>query len=350
MKKLIKNMAVAILTFTGVLLSAQDFTAEVNSSESGPEQYIHFGLNNEVTFVNGSADTKILSLGVFAATDKNILGIQESLFYSNINNHLTGYQGSGLFSRIGEGFEGAQISGIGNFAAGTSYGAQCSYGFNIAENHTGVQVSYAFNKAQNVRGVQIGLVNVSDNTDYTLGLINIIKDGIHDFGAGVDSNKNIYFQIQEGGKNLYTTIGAGGKLQSDFFNGDYATVFAGLGGRDYLGMFSFDQEFLWKFAFCEEVRTIGKNVKDAIKDKDEEAAKEFAKDFKYYQIPAVRLTANCHLASHFAVFASAEVELRVEEFNDQAFTYSEHKLSGSFDCDGKKVTLYPAFSAGVKIR
>ncbi len=329
MKILNKKAAlIAAVMVAGCAVFAQE-TKKKEITFNGAQEYLHFGLNDSVSFFKGSADTKIISIGILSAGDKSILGYQSSIFYSHVEDASAGYQTSGGISVAGDSFYGLQYSGIAN----------------IAGDVTGAQVSTFFNKAKTVRGLQFGLVNFSDDASATFGLINIVKNGVHDFGIGYDSNENLYFQIQEGGRNLFTNIGVAGKLQDDFFNGEYCEVWAGLGSRKTWGRFSLDLEFLWKFVFCKETTDLINAAED-----DDDCAEELLKDLKHFQLPHLRLSANVEIVKYVALFGSCGVDLRIEDFNDQAFIHQKHNLSGSFKADDRKVTLYPVFSAGIKIK
>lgn len=331
MKMLNKKAAlIAAVMVAGSALFAQE-SEKTDVTFNGAQEYLHFGLNDSVSFFNGSADTKIISIGIISAGDKNILGYQGSIFYSHVEDASAGYQTSGGVSVAGDSFYGVQYSGIAN----------------IAGDVAGAQVSTFFNKAKTVRGLQFGFVNISDDTSATFGLINIVKNGVHDFGIGYDSNKNLYFQIQEGGRNLFTNIGAAGKLQGDFFYGEYCEAWAGLGSRKTWGRFSMDLEFLWKFVFSKETSDLIDMAED---EEDDDRAEEILKDLKHFQVPHLRLSANVEIVKHVALFGAFGVDLRVEDFNDQAFIHQKHNLSGSFKADDRKVTMYPTFSAGIKIK
>ena len=100
---------------------------------------------------------------------------------------------------------GIQATGIFN-SARTMNGIQTAGLFNISGTIRGVQAGSIVNVAKKVTGVQVGLINVADeNNGIALGLINIIRNGVHDAGIMVDTNGNIFTQIQSGTNHLFTT-------------------------------------------------------------------------------------------------------------------------------------------------
>ncbi|MBQ0052443.1 MAG: hypothetical protein KBT11_10340 [Treponema sp.] len=350
MNKLIRRTVVsAVLMTAGIFAYGQEASAS-NDNFNGAKEYFHFGLNKNTTFFNGNSDTKIISLGVLTASDKSIVGCQSSVFFNHVDDEAVGLQYTAGVSIAENGFTGGQISGITNISHGLSRGAQISHGANIAEKLSGTQISFLFNKAKTVKGLQLGLVNISDDTDSTLGLVNIIKNGVHDFGISYDSNGKLCLQIQEGGKNLFTNIGVAGKVQGDFFNGEFCEVWLGLGSRFAYKKLSLDTEFLWKYVFSKEFTDLRNSVMDAHDADNDELAEELVKDFSKFQIPHLQFSLNFEVAKHFALFGAFGVDLRVEDFNDEAFNHQKHNLSGSFNAGDKKISLYPAFSAGIKIK
>ncbi len=350
-----------------VLLShlyAQNATNESSDKESA-KQYLHFSLTSRHSYFEGDKDTKIISLGILGTQDQNIMGIQESFFFNKTENEMLGLQQTIGINKAYS-FKGIQNSVIGNITKDDSLGVQFSglfnkssnmkglqwtYFANIAQNIDGAQISMFYNKAANVNGLQYGLVNcASDNAKATFGLINIIKNGVHDFGCGLDTNKTLYFQIQEGGQYLYTTIGAAGKMQYQYFDGQWAKVFIGLGTRQKCKYFSFDEEFLWNFTLCDNVHKLGSDMKKAVKDEDEDKMEDIIKELKHYQSPSLRFTVNYEPLKHFSIFTSAQLDIRTHDRNDEAFIFQDHKFVHSITVDNTKITFYPAFSAGVKIR
>lgn len=66
--------------------------------------------------------------------------------------------------------------------------------------------------------------------------------------------------------------------------------------------------------------------------------------------PSLRFSVSYNLLSHFSLFATACVDVRIEDWNDEAFDYGNRNLSIDFTAGSNDVTLYPSFGLGVKIR
>ena len=75
-----------------------------------------------------------------------------------------------------------------------------------------------------------------------------------------------------------------------------------------------------------------------------------AEQFHKYTYPSLRFSVSYNLLSHFSLFATAGVDIRIEDWNDEAFDYGKRNMYIYFTAGTKDVTLYPSFGFGVKIR
>src|SRR5262249_55136760 len=101
---------------------------------------------------------------------------------------------------------GLQLGGAANRARDVS-GVQLAGAANVAENVAGVQLGLV-NVGRRVSGLQLGLVNVADSSSASVGLVNVISDGIHDV-AGEYSELGAAFVVRLGGRRMYTLLTLG---------------------------------------------------------------------------------------------------------------------------------------------
>ena len=317
------------------------------------------GIYTSADIVNGAQVS-----GIFNSSG-TVNGIQGTGIY-NSADLLFGVQGSGIFNTVKDGY-GIQATGIFN-SARTMNGIQAAGLFNISGTIRGVQAGSIVNVAKKVTGVQVGLINVADeNNGIALGLINIIRNGVHDAGIMVDTNGNIFTQIQSGTNHLFTTALYGSSPRYFFSSGgnDYYHFFAlGLGTRFNCRKVSFDIEALFYNTLCKDVVDIGDEIHDIINKyendgksfsddaskEDKDRVEDLAEQFHKYTYPSLRFSVSYNLLSHFSLFATAGVDIRIEDWNDEAFDYGKRNMYIDFTAGSKDITLYPSFGFGIKIR
>ncbi|SFB37887.1 hypothetical protein [Algoriphagus aquimarinus] len=137
-------------------------------------------------------------------------GIQVSGIAS-MSKSVKGAQIAGI-ANISPEIDGAQIAGISNLAREVK-GVQIAGISNIAENVEGTQIAGLVNRAKTVKGMQIGLINIADSSDVTIGLINIVKIGDQRLGVSIDENLNSFLTFRSGGKYVYGIFGVGTNLE-----------------------------------------------------------------------------------------------------------------------------------------
>lgn len=153
------------------------------------------------------SDAQIAGISNIANT---IDGIQVSGIAS-MSKSVTGVQVAGI-ANISPEIDGAQIGGISNLATEVQ-GVQIAGISNIAENVEGAQIAGLVNRAKTVKGMQIGLINIADSSDVTIGLINIVKTGVQRLGISIDENLNSFLTFRSGGKYVYGIFGLGTNLE-----------------------------------------------------------------------------------------------------------------------------------------
>jgi len=157
-----------------------------------------------------SQNERCFTLGGLANIVKNdVSGFQLAGVSNVIGNNARGFQLAGVSNTIGNDGKGLLLSGVLNTSQEYK-GTQITGLANIAGNINGVQIAGLFNKAKDVKGVQIaGLLNIAENSDYPIGLINIIKNG--EMGIGISYNEigSAVLSFRSGGRVMYGIIGMG---------------------------------------------------------------------------------------------------------------------------------------------
>jgi hypothetical protein len=98
--------------------------------------------------------------------------------------------------------------------------------------------------------------------------------------------------------------------------------------------------------------TDGNAYMDELEDGDEirvetyHEARDVFDEFYAGLVPSLRLSLNVSIFKHLAAFVALNTDVRIEDFNDDAFEIGTHTFS--VDADMGKVTLYPSLSLGLK--
>lgn len=164
-------------------------------------------------------------------------GVMVTGFLNQAGN-LQGYQLAG-FANIAKksGGNSGQISGFMNLTDSVSVavaGFLNSHrsakvqvaGFLNQTKDANMQIAGFMNVAKKVKGVQIaGFLNIADSSDYSIALINIVKNGERQISLSVDEMSNTILSFKSGGRVLYGIVGAGYN-----FKGDSATRYVFQGG------------------------------------------------------------------------------------------------------------------------
>lgn len=146
---------------------------------------------------------------------------------ANVTGSMDGAQIAG-FANVSKDAHGLQLAGFSNSARATdvqvagfanvaksSEAVQVAGFINIAKD-ANTQVAGFINIAKKVTGPQIsGLINIAEESDYPVGLINIIKKGEKQIGVSIDETGNTLINFRSGGKILYGIVGAGINFNDD---------------------------------------------------------------------------------------------------------------------------------------
>ncbi len=304
-----------------------------------------------VTLAGFEGESSLFSVGLVGALDKNVYAIQHSTFLNIVSNRLNGLQLSSIFNIAGE-VDGAQVTGLFNCAGNVSgiqaaglfntakdvNGVQGAGLFNTASKVNGVQAAGLFNSAREVKGVQLGVINIADSNDgLAIGVINIIKDGMHHLGFNWDTNGMFDLFFQSGTKNLFITIGVSTDAKEFFSDKDWdnstRVYYGGFGTEFRFGFSSLDLEFLGKFVY---------NRNELPQTKSETYEYNFGQLF----IPSFRLTFNPISLKHIDFSLGASFDIHNWGANDTAFAYTYHR----FGDDDDDTTVHPAVFIGFQIK
>lgn len=127
----------------------------------------------------------------------------------NRTSDYSGFQLSGLVNKTHE-MNGIQITGLANVATGTMNGFQLAGLVNVANDVNGFQIGGLMNKAKKVSGFQLAaILNIADESDYPIGLVNLIKNGEKSIGITYDEIGSTMVAFRSGGRILYGILGVG---------------------------------------------------------------------------------------------------------------------------------------------
>jgi hypothetical protein len=202
-------------------------------------------IGSGIVNVIGNKATGVQAAGMVNIVRNQTEGLQAAGF-ANISGCVTGAQTAGFANVATGNVYGAQIAGFSNTAhnasaqiagfvnvadtnrsqiagfinIGSETNAQVAGFVNVARNVRGSQVAGFINVANKVKGAQIGIINISDSCDYTVGLINLSKCGEKSIGVMMDETYTPFVTFRSGGRVVYGIVGGG-------YNGsDNRTIYA----------------------------------------------------------------------------------------------------------------------------
>ncbi|MCD8193380.1 MAG: hypothetical protein LUD74_02295 [Tannerellaceae bacterium] len=136
-------------------------------------------------------------------------GFQFAGLFNAVGNEGKGFLFAGLMNRVGYRYNGFQMAGLLN-TTGQIRGFQFAGLLNKANAVNGFQFAGLVNVAKEVKGVQFaGLINIAENSDYPLGLINMIRNGEKSIALTYNETGSIVASFRSGGRVLYGILGAG---------------------------------------------------------------------------------------------------------------------------------------------
>ncbi|SFB37844.1 peptidase associated/transthyretin-like domain-containing protein [Algoriphagus aquimarinus] len=165
--------------------------------------------------------------GIYNSVYRDVDGLQVGGIYNHVRGNVNGLQIGGIINQANNDAS-AQIAGIVNHAknsehlqlAGITNNASQSAGFqlagisNIAGDSVTNQLSAIVNRAKKVNGFQFGLINIAEESDYSLGLLNFIKNGEMSLSASIDESSFTHLNFRSGGRKMYGILGVAYNLRN----------------------------------------------------------------------------------------------------------------------------------------
>ena len=131
---------------------------------------------------------------------------------ANTSRDAYSLQLAGL-TNIAEDVCGVQFAGLANIAKKVN-GVQLSGLVNMAKDVDGLQFAGLVNVAKQAKGVQFAtILNVAEESNFPIGLINIIKEGDKGVALTYDMLSNAMMSFRSGGKYTYGILGVGYNTQ-----------------------------------------------------------------------------------------------------------------------------------------
>ena len=199
-------------------------TAEIHGVEMGA--LINF-VSDEVRGAQFAGTANILSgdlhglqaAGVINMSKGHVEGAQLAGIVNINDGELLGLQASGIANLNTGDAEGSQLAGIANVGNGKMRGLQAAGIYNHARHIDGLQIAGITNSAASVDGAQVSLVNVStgkvkgfqlglvnfaEESDVSIGLVNIVKNGYRAVDAWVSDTAPLNIGLKLGSRKVYT--------------------------------------------------------------------------------------------------------------------------------------------------
>jgi hypothetical protein len=110
---------------------------------------------------------------------------------------------------------GLQAAAGANITIGAMSGLQATAGVNYARGGRGLQLGSLNIQRGSFDGVQVGLVNVSDDATFSLGLVNVVRKGRTHLEATVSGDGFANLMLKHGGERYHWIYGFGGRPDYD---------------------------------------------------------------------------------------------------------------------------------------
>lgn len=149
------------------------------------------------------------SLNLLVGVSRNENNFTLAGFSNIVSGMAKGVQFAGISNHIGKEGKGLAFAGITNITSDYR-GVQFAGLVNKAEDVKGVQFAGLLNIAKRVNGVQFAtLINIAEESDFPIGLINLIKNGEKGIAVTYDVLGNTIVSFRSGGKYTYGILGIG---------------------------------------------------------------------------------------------------------------------------------------------
>ncbi|MDH6306384.1 hypothetical protein M2459_000371 [Parabacteroides sp. PF5-5] len=176
MKKVTLRIMLGISIFSIGTTSAQ---TKVSNQEKEAAVHLSFIPPLSTNGIHAGQYTNHFSLNLLAGISKNETAFTLGGLGNIVLNNANGFQLAGLANYVGNNFTGLQVAGL----------------VNIAKNVSGVQLA--------------GLLNIANQSDYPIGLINIIKEGEMGISATYNEIGTTAITFRSGGRVTYGILGLG---------------------------------------------------------------------------------------------------------------------------------------------
>ncbi len=307
-------------------LGSTFFTIPANAQQDSTSAF-HLGFMYPLS-TNGKAAGQIsnhFSLHFLSGYSKNETGLALSGLANIIRERADGVQIAGIINHTGQSASGVQLAGIGNYVKDTASGVQISGLYNIAGTaHSqiagfynmskgdikGVQIAGFGNKAtdvhsqiggfiniaRHVKGVQLaGFLNIAESSDYSIGVINLVKNGEKGIGVYLDETMTTTIAFRSGGRKLYSVVGVGYNHRP--------------GGSQYLAL---EGGVGTNWNFSHNLRLKGEVVSRVLTD-------DFDEDG--YHIVSLRLLPAVKIANRVEIFGGPSVNYTYYDKEDDQFPF-----------------------------
>jgi hypothetical protein len=156
------------------------------------------------------------SVNALLGVSRNETGFALGGIANVITHNANGLQIAGLCNYVGNDGKGLLISGLFNTVRNSYKGGQLAGLLNSSGDVAGVQIAGLVNVAQHVSGVQIaGIVNIAEDSDYPIGLVNLIKSGTKGITVTYNETGSTVVSFRSGGKITYGIVGIGYNHKAD---------------------------------------------------------------------------------------------------------------------------------------
>jgi hypothetical protein len=255
----------------------------------------------------------------------NVDGLQFSGGANIVGGDMDGIQASAGANVVGgdvDGFQGA--AGV-NIAGGLVDGTQVAAGVNVAgDDVDGSQVAVLNIAAGDVKGVQVGIVNIAENSNASIGLVNIIRDGRKNVDLWTAESGFMLAGFKYGGRYLHNIYGFGWRPWGDC--GEWSAVL-GIGGHMPLNdRFAVDADLLLQHVSYEGTIVLDPNL-----------------------LSTLRVQAVAGLGEHLALTAGLQANLWTSTVHNGAI-YTAGGTGAVIDTAGSShARAWPGFSVGVQL-
>jgi hypothetical protein len=152
----------------------------------------------------------VQAAGIANMAGGTVRGVQLAGIHNQDLDGVEGVQAAGLSNIVEGNVRGVQLAGLLNRVKGRTSGLQAAGLANSSDEVDGVQIAGLLNHTRRLKGIQIGLVNIADTSSgYTIGLVNIVKNGYHELSLSADDLLPINLSYKTGTKKMYTILRAG---------------------------------------------------------------------------------------------------------------------------------------------